>query len=776
MQRRGVLSDHGSIPITDRYTVDRELGRGGMAMVYLARDRKHDRPVAIKVLRAEIVGDQPAERFLREVRILGRLQHPHILALLDSGSTDETPPRPFYVMPYVDGETLRQRLIREGPLPVAEALRLVREAGEALHYAHGQRLIHRDVKPENILLSQGHALVADFGIARAAGVAAGDRLTRTGLSMGTPAYMSPEQAGGEPEVDARADQYSLACVLYELLAGQPPFTGLTVVAVLARQVLDPVPPLTTLRPGVPAALRRAIERALAKVPADRFATVQDFLDALQAQETPAAVTIATPSAAPPKKAIVVLPFANLSPDPENAYFADGLMEEVIADLSRVRALTVISRTSSVKLKSTGWDLRRIGRELNVRYALEGSVRRAGSTLRITAQLLDTETDAHLWGEKYSGTVDDVFDLQERLSRRIVEALEITLSPPEDREIAERPIADVRAFEYYQRARQEYYRYSAEGMAAARALAEHGLAVVGPHEALYGILGTVYAWSPTVLGGDEETTLREAEACARRAFELDPASAQGLSILGQVAYRRGHAGEAVRLLTQACAADPNNPDAMHQLAGAYLLGGRIGPMREVLTRLVEQDPLTASNHCLLGLSHLFGGDAAAALPSHRRAVELDPRSTICRVCAAVAQVAAGREDEAAEQFEWLERQPAEDSLARVALRFRRGLAGDRSAVLSPPGAGEQAMAESDEYWAYLMAAAYALVGEEDQALDWLEHVVRVRGWIDHVYFTRHDRFLERVRPSRRFQDLMVSARERYERFTDEGAPTPHPDVS
>jgi serine/threonine-protein kinase len=497
-----------SITVSERYTLDRELGRGGMAVVYLARDRKHDRPVAIKIMRPEIVAGLGAERFLLEIRILARLQHPHILALLDSGATDEQPPRPFYVMPYVDGETLRQRLDREGPLPVPEALRLVRETGEALHYAHGEGLIHRDVKPENVLLSQGHALVADFGIARAAGVAAGDRLTRTGMSMGTPAYMSPEQAGGEREVDARTDQYSLACVLYELLAGQPPFTGLSAGAVLSRQLLDPVPPLTTLRPGVPGSVRRAIERALAKVPADRFGNLMDFLTALEALEPPAAQ---------PKKAIVVLPFANLSPDPDNAYFADGLMEEVIADLSRVRALTVISRTSAVRLKGTDWDVRRIGRELNVRYVLEGSVRKAGSTLRITAQLIDAETDAHLWTEKYSGTVDDVFDLQERLSRQIVEALQITLSPPEDREIAERPIADIRAFEYYQRARQEFYRNTAEGMVAARALAEHGLAVVGPNEALYGMLGMVYAWSPIFLGGDEETTLRQAEACARRAL-------------------------------------------------------------------------------------------------------------------------------------------------------------------------------------------------------------------------------------------------------------------
>jgi TolB-like protein/Flp pilus assembly protein TadD len=493
--------------------------------------------------------------------------------------------------------------------------------------------------------------------------------------------------------------------------------------------------------------------------------VLEFLAAVEAPEAPEA------PAAPPRKSIVGLPFANLSPDPENAYFADGLMEEVIADLSRVGALTVISRTSSVKLRESAWDLPRIGRELNVRYALEGSVRRAGSALRITAQLIDTETDAHLWGEKYSGTVEDVFDLQERLSRRIVEALEITLSPPEDREIAERPIADVRAFEYYQRARQEYYRYSSEGMAAARALAEHGLAVVGPNEALYGMLGTVYAWSPTVLlGVDEETTLREAETCARRAFELNPGSAQGLSIMGQIAYRRGHAGEAVQLLAQACAADPNNPDAMHQLGGAYLLGGRIGPMREVLTRLVELDPLTPSNHCLLGLSWSLGGDAPSAVPSHMRAIELDPRSTICRVCAGVALVAAGREAEAAGQFEWLERQPQEDSLAALARRFRHGLAGDRAAVLSPPGAAERAMAESDEYWAYLMAGAYALVGETEQALGWLEHAVTVRGWIDYVYFTRHDRFLESLRPTRQFQELMAAARGRYQRFTDDGTPT------
>ncbi len=298
-----------SLALGDRYTIERVLGRGGMAVVYLARDRKHDRPVAIKVLRPEIVVGHGAQRLLLEIQILARLQHPNILALLDSGTTDEASARPFYVMPFVEGESLRQRLTREGPLPVAEALRLVREIGDALHYAHGQGLIHRDVKPENVLLSQGHALVADFGIARAVGAAAGDQLTQAGVGLGTPSYMSPEQIEGTREVDGRADQYGLACVLYELLAGQPPFTGPTAGAVMARQVLDPVPPLTTLRPGVPGVVRGAVERALSKVPGDRFGSVLEFLAALDAPDVPEAAR---------KKAIVVLPFANLSPDPDDS--------------------------------------------------------------------------------------------------------------------------------------------------------------------------------------------------------------------------------------------------------------------------------------------------------------------------------------------------------------------------------------------------------------------------------------------------------------------------
>lgn len=269
--------------LRDRYTIERELGRGGMATVYLARDLKHDRPVALKVLRPELAAILGAERFLREIRLTANLQHPHILPLLDSG---EAAGSLYYIMPYVEGESLRDRLNRERQLPVEEGLRLATEIAEALGYAHEQGIIHRDVKPENILLSRSHPLVADFGIALAVAQAGAGRLTETGLSLGTPAYMSPEQATADPKLDGRSDQYSLACVAYEMLAGEPPYTGPTAQAIIAKRFSEPIPKLSTLR-VVPLGVELAVTRALARSPADRYRTVAEFAAALTRPATPA---------------------------------------------------------------------------------------------------------------------------------------------------------------------------------------------------------------------------------------------------------------------------------------------------------------------------------------------------------------------------------------------------------------------------------------------------------------------------------------------------------
>src|SRR5512138_42441 len=262
--------------LAGRYRVERELGAGGMATVYLARDLRHDRDVAIKVLHPELAAALGAERFLAEIKTTARLQHPHILPLLDSGDAGGL----YYVMPYVSGDTLRSRLDREGQLPVDEAVRIAREVADALAHAHAAGVVHRDIKPENILLQDGHARVADFGIALAIEQAGGTRLTQTGLSLGTPQYMAPEQAMGERTIDARADIYSLGCVLYEMLTGEPPFTGPTAQAIVARVMTDTPRPVSVQRRSVPAHIDAAVERALEKLPADRFSTATEFAAAL----------------------------------------------------------------------------------------------------------------------------------------------------------------------------------------------------------------------------------------------------------------------------------------------------------------------------------------------------------------------------------------------------------------------------------------------------------------------------------------------------------------
>jgi serine/threonine protein kinase len=265
------------VALADRYTIERELGRGGMAVVYLAHDRKHDRSVAVKVLRPEVAESLGTERFLREIQVTAQLNHPHILPLLDSGTSDGFL---YYVMPHVEGETLRTRMNRERALSLDDALRITQEVAAALSHAHGHDVIHRDIKPENVLLSAGEAVVADFGLARAISEAGGEHLTRTGISVGTPTYMSPEQAGGEQHLDGRSDMYSLACVLFEMLAGEPPYTGPSVQAILAKHMAQAVPSLRVLRGTVPPALEAFIQRALAKAPADRYATAHDFAKAL----------------------------------------------------------------------------------------------------------------------------------------------------------------------------------------------------------------------------------------------------------------------------------------------------------------------------------------------------------------------------------------------------------------------------------------------------------------------------------------------------------------
>jgi eukaryotic-like serine/threonine-protein kinase len=439
--------------LADRYRIEHELGRGGMATVYLAHDLRHDRLVALKVLRPELAAALGPERFLRETKLTARLQHPHILPLFDSGEADG---QLWYVMPYVEGESLRARLVREQQLPVEDALRITCNVLAALSYAHSHGIVHRDIKPENILLEGEEAVVADFGVARAADAALDERLTETGLALGTPAYMSPEQSAGERVLDGRSDIYAAGCVLYEMLAGEPPFTGPTAQAISAKRVSAPIPSVRTVREGVPDRTDKAIARALARVPADRFATAADFARALSADAQdphtlPYPVVssnrfrrvvltslgtlvlivggwaimrrLASPVPAVSPTRLAVLPFST-SGSSQIAYLADGMVDLLSRNLNGAGDLRTIDPGSVLTATaragrgapSTGTG-RALARRLGAGLYVLGSAHAVGGRLRIQAELYsdaDT-TEGALARATAEGDTTQLFQLVDRLS-------------------------------------------------------------------------------------------------------------------------------------------------------------------------------------------------------------------------------------------------------------------------------------------------------------------------------------------------------------------------
>jgi serine/threonine protein kinase len=408
----------------DRYRIERELGQGGMGIVLLAEDQKHHRQVAIKVLKPDLAAALGRERFLREIATAARLTHPHILPLHDSGEADGFL---YYVIPYIEGESLRDRLTRERQLTLEDAVQIAREVADALNYAHGQNVLHRDIKPENILLSAGHALVTDFGIARTITDGGGGQLTEVGSLVGTPAYMSPEQVDGSPHIDGRADIYSLGCVLYEMLVGERPFRGTTLTALIANRLSSPTPSPRAVRELVPQGVDAAVRKAMASLPADRFSTGAQFADALG---TPRA-SEAAPAAAP-DRSIAVLPFKNQSSDPEAEYFSDGIAEEIINALAQLPGLQVAARTSSFAFKGKSADIAEVGAKLKVATVLDGSVRKAGNKVRITAQLVNVLDGYYLWSERYDSELDDVFAIQDHIARAIAQRFEVMLASPTGR--------------------------------------------------------------------------------------------------------------------------------------------------------------------------------------------------------------------------------------------------------------------------------------------------------------------------------------------------------
>ena len=642
--------DRLTAALADRYVIEGELGRGGMAVVYVAEDPRHRRKVAVKVLLPELALTIGTARFLREIEVAARLQHPHILPVYDSG---EAGGQLFYVMPLVEAGTLRARLTREKQLPVEDAVQITREVAEALGYAHDQGVIHRDIKPENILFSAGHAVVADFGIAGVLDSPAGGPLTAAGAAVGTPDYMSPEQTSGAAE--PRSDIYSLGCVLYEMLAGHPPFTGFSMQEIFARHAMDAVPGMRAARATVPDALEQVVLKALAKQPVDRFATARQFAEALQAavrSSAPASATMTAAAVSPPRldpKAIAVLPFANLSGDPEKEFLSDGIAEELMNALGRLDGLRVVARTSAFRFKGKNEDIRVIGQQLNVGTILEGSVRAVGNRVRVTSHLVNVADGYRLWSEQFDRELDDVFAIQDEIAAAIVGTLKVKLVSPQPQ--ARRP-EDPKAYELFLKGRYHWNRRTEaelrKGIEYFQQALELDPELAAAHAGLadsYSILG-IYGVAPPA------DVMPAARNAALRAMELDetlPAAHTSLAVVRAV-YDWDWA-TAERDFRRAIELGPNYATAPQWYATSCLIPrGRFEEAEGQLRRARELDPLSPSVGASLGVRSYYAREYDRAVGELLDALELNPDFSLAHFFLGQAYVAQGKHSDAIRTLE------------------------------------------------------------------------------------------------------------------------------
>jgi serine/threonine-protein kinase len=677
------LLDHIQQILGDRYIIEREVGRGGMAFVYLARDRRYERQVAIKVLDPDIATAVGAERFLREIRITAQLQHPHIVPLLESG---EAGSMLYAVMPFVEGESLRDRLMGQGRMQTTEAVTIAWEVADALDYAHRRGVVHRDIKPENILVSNGHALVADFGIARAVGLAGGATLTGVGFPIGTAAYMSPEQATAASLVDGRSDIYSLGCVLYEMIAGRMAFAGPSLKSVLTQQLTVDPPLVHISRPDVPPTIIAIVRRCLMKPPEDRYQTAGELAEDLRGaltelprlstpvprppsaepadQDTdglltavgrwivPAALlaivllalmftyrrrggTTSKDSEGPYNASVAILPFDNIGGTQADEYFGEGITDEIISQLAQVESLKVISRTSVLALKNSPLTLPQIAETLGVRHIVEGAVRRQGNRVRVTAELIEAKSDAHLWSGTFEGNLADSFRVQEEIARKVSGELLSSIRGMRPMAPTAMPTKSA-AFDALLLGRHQLERRSPEALTAAaeafrqaiRADSGYGPAYAGLSSTY--VLHVVYGFPG---GVNPYVAVARALALADHGVDLDPT------------------------LTEA------------YLARSDALLISLAPHDQVLRNLREARQLAPGNVAVyLSVAHALEhmGRWEAALQQARRGLTLDPLSTGARHSVIAIALGARQYDVAVEEARRARAFDAQDRVAEMLL--------------------------------------------------------------------------------------------------------------
>ena len=736
--------------LSDRYHIERELGAGGMATVYLAQDLKHDRQVAIKVLKPELGAVLGAERFLSEIKVTANLQHPNLLPLFDSGAADGLL---YYVMPYIEGETLRARLDRERQLPVDETLRLVTLMAGALDYAHARGVVHRDLKPENILLQAGQPVIADFGIALAVAQAGGSRVTETGLSLGTPHYMSPEQATADRVIDARSDQYSLGAVAYEMLAGEPPHTGATAQAIIARLLIETPRSLRATRPNISPTLDYAVLRALAKAPADRFMTCGEF--ARVAGDASGVVAVSAPGSMVRRRkrqlaglavvlvlaaigygvfwrgrsastvvgtvrSIAVLPLDNYSADSTQEYFAEGMTDELTSDLASISQLRVTSRGSAMQFKGKNRPpTPEIAKELNVDAIVEGSVSRSGDRVRITAQLIDARADRHLWSQTFERKSSDVLALQAELASAIASAINVQLTPGEQSRLSAAPSVNPEAHDAYLKGRFFFNRPSDENLQKAILQFDAAVKLSPTFAPAYSGLSDAYTWAAFNEGFISVADAKPlAKETAERAVALDSMSAEAHTSLGVFKAWLDYDWEgSEQELHRAIALNPNYAFAHDQLGLILAIIGRFDEAIAEGQRAMALDPLSPSILIDAVVPPEFSGRTVQALALAQKAADLDPTFYFPAQQEGMLALHAGNFRKAIAKLKESRRLGA-PPFVTADLAYAQGKSGDRAGVMATLEELKK-VAPGGVVAPYNLALVYLGLGDHARALDYLE---------------------------------------------------------
>jgi eukaryotic-like serine/threonine-protein kinase len=776
------------------YKIERDLGGGGMSQVFVALDQSLGRRVVVKILSPALSSAVNAQRFDREIKLAARLQHAHIVPLLTAGESDGLP---FFTMPFVDGQSLQQRIEQTGPMPLSDVIRILRDVASALDYAHEHGVVHRDIKPANILLSRDSAMVTDFGVAKAISESAQGHtaLTSLGISLGTPAYMAPEQAAADPAVDHRADIYSFGVTAYEMLAGKPPFHGLSVQATVFAHVTQPPEPIWKRRAGLPPVLSALVMRCLEKDPANRPQTAAEVTQILDEIAAPSADTTAAsrrylaslgapdasrrarfvgigvaavallaagvwatqravaksdsgPPPSPRIKSIAVLPFS--SEDSTDEYFRDGMADQLIVTLSSVPGLSVASRTSAFTFKDRkNVSSAEIGRVLNVDNILEGSVRRAGDRLRVLVQLTSAKDGSGLWSETFEARNKDVFAVQDSISHAILDRLRVRLAGNAPAQLTQHGTANVAAYDLYLRALHQFNKFEEGPLRESIRLYNQAIELDPRYAQAWA--GIAKSW---LFLADDYVAPKIAYPAARQAAEqalsFDSTLAEAHAARGTALYQyEWKLDEGRREIDKAMALDPKSFLGQIAFGGLLMVTGKSDSAIAVLQAAQASDPLSVLNALLLGRFYGILGRQQEAIDEYQRAIQLAPPiAPIALTQIGEAQIALGRKAEADTTFDQARKMLGADmDFLMASGEAARG----RKAEALRLVAKLEAVSRQTYVRPEIIAGVYARLGDKDKAFAWLEKGYEVRS--PYLLSLAVDRQWDPIRDDPRFAQLV-----------------------